>query len=176
LFFFLVSPPAHAQMPVPLEYQTKAYFLAQFPRFIDWPDTAFPSAPATFLICILGESSLGPSLVEFTRGTVAQGRRVEVRWARPERDLRACQILFISRSKRKQFEKDFEVVHGSTVQGVIALTAHAMKGDRERCMAAGMDGYLSKPIRPQELDAILESYVGRRMGAMNTLETAGRSK
>jgi two-component system sensor histidine kinase/response regulator len=61
-------------------------------------------------------------------------------------------------------------------QAVIALTAHAMKGDRERCMAAGMDGYLSKPIRPQELDAILESYVGRRMGAMNTLETAGRSK
>jgi CheY-like chemotaxis protein len=61
-------------------------------------------------------------------------------------------------------------------QAVIALTAHAMKGDRERCMAAGMDGYLSKPIRPQELDAILESYVGRRMGAMNTLETVGRSK
>jgi CheY-like chemotaxis protein len=61
-------------------------------------------------------------------------------------------------------------------QAVIALTAHAMKGDRERCMAAGMDGYLSKPIRPQELDAILESYVGRRMGAMSTLETAGRSK
>jgi two-component system sensor histidine kinase/response regulator len=51
-----------------------------------------------------------------------------------------------------------------------------MKGDRERCMAAGMDGYLSKPIRPQELDAILESCVGRRMGATNTLETAGRSK
>jgi len=115
LFFFLVSPPAHAQMPVPLEFRTKAYFLAQFPRFIDWPDTAFPSAQAPFLICILGESSFGPSLAEFTRGTVAQGRRVEVRWARPEQDLRACQILFISRSKRKQYEKVFEVVRGSNV-------------------------------------------------------------
>jgi two-component system sensor histidine kinase/response regulator len=61
-------------------------------------------------------------------------------------------------------------------QAVIALTAHAMKGDRERCLEAGMDGYLSKPIRPRELDAILESYVGHRTRAADTLETAGPSK
>jgi two-component system, sensor histidine kinase and response regulator len=41
-------------------------------------------------------------------------------------------------------------------QRVIALTAHAMTGDVDRCVAAGMDGHLSKPIRPQELDLTLQ--------------------
>jgi CheY-like chemotaxis protein len=46
-------------------------------------------------------------------------------------------------------------------QIVVALTAHAMKGDQERCLAEGMDGYLSKPIRPQELDEVLARYGAR---------------
>ncbi len=41
---------------------------------------------------------------------------------------------------------------------IIAMTAHAMRGDQERCLAAGMDGYIAKPIRTKELIALLETF------------------
>jgi signal transduction histidine kinase/CheY-like chemotaxis protein len=42
---------------------------------------------------------------------------------------------------------------------IIAMTAHAMKGDESRCLAAGMDGYLSKPLQPEEFFDVIERHL-----------------
>jgi two-component system, sensor histidine kinase and response regulator len=52
---------------------------------------------------------------------------------------------------------------GSRHQPVVALTANAMSGDEERCRAAGMDGYLTKPIQPEKLDEVLEKYASETL-------------
>jgi signal transduction histidine kinase/HPt (histidine-containing phosphotransfer) domain-containing protein len=46
--------------------------------------------------------------------------------------------------------------HSSIV--IVAMTAQAMQGDREKCLAAGMDDYLAKPIRPKDVRAVIERW------------------
>lgn len=46
---------------------------------------------------------------------------------------------------------------------IIAATAHAMAGDRERCLAAGMNGYVSKPLRSEELEQVIEQWTSRML-------------
>src|SRR6185503_325760 len=48
---------------------------------------------------------------------------------------------------------------------IVAMTAHAMQGDRDRCLSAGMDEYLAKPIRPDELVELVERVADRHPAA-----------
>jgi signal transduction histidine kinase/CheY-like chemotaxis protein len=51
---------------------------------------------------------------------------------------------------------------GGRHRTIVAMTAHVMKGDRERCLECGMDGYIAKPLQTRELDEVLASVVSTK--------------
>jgi PAS domain S-box-containing protein len=55
---------------------------------------------------------------------------------------------------------------------IVAVTAHAMKGDREKYLRAGFDGYVSKPVNPQELKAVIDSRTGGDSSVTSSKVTA----
>jgi len=59
---------------------------------------------------------------------------------------------------------------------IVAMTAHAMQGDRERCLAAGMDGYVTKPLRPTELFEVIASVTASAAYAPETPAAPGEEQ
>ena len=111
IFFFLYPLPfARAEDAKTSEYRAKASFLAVFPNFVEWPESVFPSQQSPLLLCVYGDFSFGTSLAEMTSASSIHGRRVEVRWAHKEQELRTCQILFVSHSESGHYERIFKEI------------------------------------------------------------------
>jgi YfiR/HmsC-like len=112
----LINPVLlEAQLVGTAENRVKANFLAKVPGFIEWPEEALPSGPAPFVICIIGDLSLGLPLSESVRGVTLHEKRAEIRSVHTEQELHSCHILFVSRFERKRYDRVLGSVRGLNV-------------------------------------------------------------
>lgn len=86
------------------EYKVKAAFLHRFPLFVEWPDRAFASPQAPFVIGVLGRDPFGPRLETVISNKIVRGRSFTFHRLDRVEDVAAarCHILFISRSERER--------------------------------------------------------------------------
>jgi hypothetical protein len=99
----------------PVEYQVKAAYLFNFFKFVDWPEDATTNLNGRWVIGIVGENPFGDELAQAVAGKIAQGRLLQVKTFQPTDDLRACHILFISRSEMKRLPSILTALRGSSV-------------------------------------------------------------
>lgn len=92
--------------------------------------------------------------------TVADGRQAVEALEQNAFDavLMDCQMPELDGYRATSLIREAEKANGRERVPIIALTAHAMEGDREACLAVGMDDYLSKPFRLADLEAVLQRW------------------
>jgi PAS domain S-box-containing protein len=109
----------------------------------------------TLIVALLRKAGLAAIVAD--NGETALERLRERRW---DLVLMDCQMPVLDGFEATRRWREHEASNGLPRTPVIALTANAMAGDRERCLAAGMDDYLSKPIDRSALAARLAAWLG----------------
>jgi two-component system, sensor histidine kinase and response regulator len=132
-----------------------------------------PAAPERRLRVLVAEDNvvnqkLAAALI--TRGhdpvVASNGREAVEIWASDAGDVIDVIFMDVQMPEMDGFQatakiRDAERAKGTHVP-IIAMTAHAMSGDRERCLEAGMDDYVTKPISFKEVDRILQQVAQAR--------------
>lgn len=112
VWLVIESRAAAGQSGSSSEYRQKAMVLANLPKFVQWPAEAFVGTDVPLQVCVYGSFSFGTMLAEAVRGEIAHGRRMEVRWAKQEGELRSCHLLFLSGLDRAHAARALDAVRG----------------------------------------------------------------
>jgi hypothetical protein len=82
------------------EYVLKAEFIERFTHFVDWPDSAFASPDAPFVLCLIGENPFGDYLNRLAREGTVKGRPIVFSHAKAIDQLDPCHLVFVARDEK----------------------------------------------------------------------------
>ena len=94
------------------EYEVKAAFLCNFAKFVEWPDNAFKSEDAPFVIGIIGKDPFGNILERTLKGRTLQDKKCEILRFNNLNDLGDCHMLFVSSSQQANITRIIAYLKG----------------------------------------------------------------
>ncbi len=113
--------------PVP-EYELKAELVSRFPLFVEWPEWAFASPSAPFVVCVFGDNPFDGSLSRRLAAEPIQGRVAEERDLAATDEVTGCHLLFISATASPQLEHLLAIARGRPILTVGDTAGFAERG------------------------------------------------
>lgn len=118
------TPPATA-LP---ESQVKAEFIERFTRFVDWPDSAFPSRTSSFVVCVWGSGALSEQLERIVVRRAIKARTVRVVHVGSGEQLSACHLLYVSTTEPRVVRAVSSMTRGRAILSVSDQPGFAEEG------------------------------------------------
>ncbi|HXI82642.1 MAG TPA: YfiR family protein [Verrucomicrobiae bacterium] len=119
---------AEATGKIVREYDLKAAFLFNFTHFVEWPPEAFTDNDAPIVIGILGDDPFGPVLDRIIEGETIRNRKLVIKRSRRIQDLKACHVLFISKSEKGRIGQILTSLDGTSVFTIGEVEGFARRG------------------------------------------------
>jgi len=110
------------------EARVKAEFVERFCRFVDWPESAFASPDAPFVVAVLGKATVTPHLAEVARLRTVKGRRLEVRRLDRPDQVPTGHVVWISADAIDQLDAVLDRSHGNPILTVADTPGAAERG------------------------------------------------
>ena len=110
------------------EYELKAAMLYNLTRFVEWPSSVYPDSQTPTILCILGRDPFANALTSIVSSQTVDGRHLEVRHVQNVREIRGCQVLYISSSEKKDIVQLLSTLKGTSVLTVGEMAQFAARG------------------------------------------------
>ena len=106
----------------------KAAFLFRFTQYVEWPETAFESETAPFVLGVIGRHPFGSALSQTVRGETVQGRRVDVTYFTGLNEITNCHVLYVSDSEWANVDRILALTRNRPILTVSDLELFGRKG------------------------------------------------